>query len=308
VRVLDDPAELRAALERARRRGDRVGFVPTMGALHAGHRALIDRAVAECEHAAVSIFVNPLQFDRPEDLAGYPRTMSADLRTCDAAGVQTVFAPAPEGMFPPGSATKVSVPSLASRLEGASRPGHLDGVATVVAKLLVLAGPCTAYFGEKDFQQLVVVRRLVADLAMPVDVVGCPTVREPDGLALSSRNRRLSAAARAAAGVLWRSLGAGCDLVAAGEDRPEVVAAAMAAVVEAEPLARLDYAAAVDALDLTVPASLSGPAAIRLLVAAEIGSVRLIDNCPALRPSEGARPGGGEAGSEAGCTIRVRPR
>ncbi len=286
MRVVGDPAEFRSALERARQAGERVGFVPTMGALHAGHRSLIQRAVTEREHVAVSIFVNPLQFDRPDDLARYPQTMDADLRTCEEAGVRTLFAPAAEAILPPGSTTRVSVTDLASRFEGASRQGHLDGVATVVTKLFFLAGTCAAYFGEKDYQQLVLVRRLVADLGVPVDVVGCPTVREPDGLALSSRNLRLSAAERAAATVLWRALGAGRDAVAAGEDRPGEVAAAMAAAVDAEPLARLDYAAAVDAADLTVPSSLSEPATLRLIVAAEIGPVRLIDNCPALRPSE----------------------
>lgn len=282
-----------------------------MGALHAGHRSLITRAVEERGHVAVSIFVNPLQFDRAEDLAGYPRTMDADLRTCEEMGVQTVFAPTAEAMFPPGSATTVSVAGISDRWEGASRPGHFDGVSTVVVKLFSLAGECVAYFGEKDFQQLALVRRMVVDLAIPADVVGCPTVRDADGLALSSRNVRLTPEERRAAPVLWRALRAGRDAIGEGEERPEAVALAMAAVIESEPLAHLDYAAAVDASDLTVPPSLSVPQAVRLLVAARIGPVRLIDNCPASRASESAagpatsgtsagRPTGRAAGRAAG--------
>jgi pantoate--beta-alanine ligase len=282
VQVLGDPRAFRHALDAARADGRRVGLVPTMGALHAGHMSLVTRAVADNYLVAVSIFVNPLQFDRAEDLARYPRTTDADLQACEDAGVQTAFVPSADGMFPAGSATTVSVRGLADRWEGASRPGHLDGVATVVAKLFSLAGGCAAYFGEKDFQQLAVVRRMAADLSMPVDVVGCPTVRDADGLALSSRNVRLSAEERRAANVLWRALATGRAVITGGEVRPEVVGAAMAGVVEAEPLARLDYAVAVDAADLTVPPSLSDPVALRLLVAAEVGPVRLIDNCAAV--------------------------
>ncbi len=274
--------------------------MPTMGALHEGHRSLVARAVAEHRHVAVSIFVNPLQFDRAEDLEHYPCDLGADLQVCEEAGVATVFAPSAEAMFLTGAATTVSVAGLGDRFEGASRPGHLDGVATVVAKLFALAGPCTAYFGEKDFQQLAVVRRLAADLSMPVEVAACPTVRDSDGLALSSRNALLSPAEREAASVLWRALAVGQAAVGAGEDRPEAVAALMSRTISAEPLATLDYAAAVDAADLTVPASLSRPTALRLLVAAGFGAVRLVDNCAALRPSEPAGDAGtGQAGSSA---------
>ncbi len=286
MQVVVEPPAFRHALCRARAEGERVGLVPTMGSLHAGHRALMARAAAAHRHVAVSIFVNPLQFDRPEDLAGYPRDLGADVRACEEAGVATVFAPSDADMLPSGAATSVSVAGLGDRWEGASRPGHLAGVATVVAKLFSLAGPCAAYFGEKDFQQLALVRRMAADLSMPVEVVGCPTVREPDGLALSSRNALLSPAERRAATVLWRALEAGRAAVAEGEDRPETVASVMSGTITAEPLASVDYAAAVDAADLTVPASLSQPAALRLLVAARIGSVRLIDNCAAPRPAE----------------------
>jgi pantoate--beta-alanine ligase len=293
VQVVEEPLAFRRSLERARAEGHRVGLVPTMGALHAGHRSLMARAAADCGHVAVSIFVNPLQFDRPEDLAHYPRDLDSDLRSCEESGVSTMFVPSTEAMFPAGSATTVSVAGNGERWEGASRPGHFDGVTTVVAKLFSLAAPCAAYFGEKDFQQLALVRRMTLDLSMPVEVVACPTVRDPDGLALSSRNVRLSPREREAAPVLWRALSAGRAAVADGEDRPETVVAVMSGVIGAEPLARLGYAAAVDAADLTVPTSCGEPEALRLLVAAGIGPVRLIDNCAALRPSELARRGRG---------------
>ena len=197
-----------------------MGVVPTMGALHDGHRSLIQRAAAECDVVAVSIFVNPTQFGDPADLANYPRTLDADLLAIASSGGQLVFAPSTEEMYPdpPGVApTTVSVPALASRWEGASRPGHFDGVATVVVKLLAAAGRCRAYFGEKDFQQLALVTRVVRDLALPTEVVGCPTVRDPDGLALSSRNSRLSPEQRRAALVLSRALRAGAARVRAGD-------------------------------------------------------------------------------------------
>ncbi|HTX62539.1 MAG TPA: pantoate--beta-alanine ligase [Acidimicrobiales bacterium] len=288
MEVVCDPPAFRRELERARAAGRRVGLVPTMGALHAGHLSLVSRAAAERPHVAVSIFVNPRQFDRLEDLSQYPRDLEADLRVCEDAGVATVFTPSEEGMFPAGSATTVSVGGLGDRWEGASRRGHFDGVATVVAKLFSLAGPCAAYFGEKDFQQLALVRRMAADLSLPVEVVACPTVRDADGLALSSRNVRLSRAERSAAPVLWRALRAGRAAVADGVERPEAVVDVMSDVVESEPLARLDYAAAVDDTDLTVPESCSKPAALRLLLAVEVGPVRLIDNCDAPRPAEPA--------------------
>ncbi len=276
------------ALDAARATGRTVGLVPTMGAVHAGHRSLMARAAGACDHVAVTIFVNPLQFGDPDDIERYPRTPEADLAACRAAGVATVFAPPVAEMYPgwPASpATTVSVRGVSEPWEGRSRPGHFDGVATVVAKLFALAGRCWAYFGEKDFQQLAVVRRLAADLSLPVEVVGCPTVREADGLALSSRNARLSPDERAAATVLSRALAAGREAVAAGERRPAAVASRMAGLVATEPLARLDYVAAVRADDLSVPASLDRAGEVRLLVAARVGPVRLIDNCEAPIPS-----------------------
>jgi pantoate--beta-alanine ligase len=257
-----------------------------MGALHAGHLSLIARAVAECDVVAVSIFVNPLQFGDADDLAHYPRALDTDLDLAATAGATVAFVPAVEEMYPDGPGdmtTTVSVRDLGDRWEGASRPGHFDGVATVVAKLFAMAGPCRAYFGEKDFQQLAVVSRLARDLSFPVEVVGCPTVREPDGLARSSRNARLSPEERAAAAVLPRALRAGFDAIVEGEYRPAMVESRMVQVVEREPLARLDYAALVRAVDLSPAASLLDGGPFRLLVAARVGPVRLIDN---LDPGE----------------------
>jgi pantoate--beta-alanine ligase len=284
VEVLDTCGAFGRALEGARATGRSVGLVPTMGAMHAGHRSLMERAAAECDHVAVTIFVNPLQFGDPEDIEHYPRTLTADLALCDAAGVATVLAPSVTEMYPDSPApftSTVSVRGVSEPWEGCSRPGHFDGVATVVAKLFSMAGRCRAYFGEKDYQQLAVVRRMVTDLSMPVEVVACPTVREEDGLALSSRNSRLSASERTAAAVLSRALAAGQEAVAAGERRPEVVASLMARTVMDEPLAHLEYAAAVDSADLSVPLTLDAADAVRLLVAARIGAVHLIDNCEA---------------------------
>jgi pantoate--beta-alanine ligase len=281
VELLRSVAALRHALGEVRAGGRCVGLVPTMGALHAGHRSLVERARAEDRHILLTIFVNPLQFERAADFERYPRGLDADLHAAAAMGVDTLFAPGADEMFPVPPLTTVSVGRLAARWEGASRPGHLDGVTTVVAKLFSLAGPCAAYFGEKDFQQLVVVRRMAADLSMPVEVVGCPTVRERDGLACSSRNALLDPPGRRAAGVLARALAAGREALDAGEVGADAVASAMAAVVGAEPLAALDYAAAVDPETLEAPATLAGLDEVRLLLAARVGTVRLIDNCAA---------------------------
>ena len=260
MRVLDRGDQLRKELDAARAAGRTVGLVPTMGALHEGHASLIRRSASECDMTAVTVFVNPLQFEQSElgpseDFATYPRDLAADVEVAAAAGAEVLFAPPVDDMYPGGApAVRVAV-SGEDGLEGASRPGHFDGVATVVAKLFNLAGPCRAYFGEKDWQQLRVVRRLVADLSFPVEVADCPTVREPDGLAMSSRNVRLSPEERRAATVLYRALTAG----AASEDPRR----AMAEVVATEPLATLDYAEVVGD---------------RLLIAARVGGVRLIDN------------------------------
>ena len=272
-------------LDRARGEGRTVGLVPTMGALHDGHRSLMARARAECDVVAVSIFVNPLQFGDPEDIEKYPRTLERDLAVCDEVGVDVVFAPTVREMYPTWPAppaTTVSVHGVSEGWEGASRPGHFDGVATVVAKLFAIAGPCRAYFGLKDFQQLAVVRAMARELVLPVEVVGCPIVREPDGLALSSRNVRLSAAERQAATVLSRALSAARAAAAAGERSGPALTAAMRTVAAGEPAVCLDYAAVVDAASLDEVATIVDPGAVRLLVAAQVGPVRLIDNSAAL--------------------------
>lgn len=278
-RVVTTCSEFARAMEEARQGGLSVGLVATMGALHAGHCSLVERSASECGLTAVTIFVNPLQFEDPSDLAAYPRDLQADVALAARAGAGLVFAPPVEEMYPgyPAPvATRVQVSSLSGVLEGASRPGHLDGVATVVTKLLALTGRCRAYFGEKDFQQLALVRRLVEDLSLPVEVVGCATVRQEDGLALSSRNVRLSPAERAAALVLRQALLAGRRAILGGTRDPEAVRSAMRAVLDAEPLVETDYAEVVDAVTLSRPNELRGQ--LRLLVAARVGPVRLIDN------------------------------
>lgn len=282
--VVESAGACRDLLDRARAGGRSVGLVPTMGALHEGHRSLMVGARTECDVVAVSIFVNPMQFGDPEDMENYPRTLEADLDVCAEVGVDVVFVPTVREMYPCWPAppsTTVSVRGVSERWEGASRPGHFDGVATVVAKLFAIAGRCRAYFGLKDFQQLAVVRAMTSELVLPVEVVGCPIVREADGLALSSRNVRLSAADREAAIVLSRALAAGRDAVAAGERAGARVAAAMRAVVATEPGVQLDYAVAVDVDTLEEVDAITDPSALRLLIAAQVGPVRLIDNSAA---------------------------
>jgi pantoate--beta-alanine ligase len=230
---------------------------------------------------AVSVFVNPTQFGDPTDLAAYPRDLVADVDSAWAAGADVVFAPSVEEMYPDwpaAQATTVALPSLATRWEGPSRPGHFEGVATVVTKLFSATGRCRAYFGEKDFQQLAIVRRLVRDLSIPVEVVGCPTVRCEDGLALSSRNARLSPEDRRAATVLIRALRAGAALIGDGEGDPARVEAEMKAIVGSEPGVGLDYASVVDAGDLEPARDCWSERPLRLLIAADVGGVRLIDN------------------------------
>jgi pantoate--beta-alanine ligase len=305
VQLITAAAELTERLTSARAAGAVVGLVPTMGALHRGHRSLVQRATRSCDVVVVTIFVNPLQFGDLNDLEQYPRTLEADMAACEAAGVDVVFAPTIEEMYPcwPGTpATTVTVGDLGTRWEGASRPGHFDGVATVVAKLFVMVGPCRAYFGEKDFQQLTIIRQLVQDLAFPVTIVGCPTVREGDGLAMSSRNGRLGPRERSAATVLSAALAAGRQVIERGERDPWVVSDVMAAIVKGEPLATLDYAAVVDPHDLVRPTVIEPHRPVRLVIAGRIGSVRLIDNCEAWARSSSAR------GSEPARSLAGRAR
>ena len=294
-KVVERIADVRAILDVARAEGKRVGFVPTMGFLHEGHASLMRRARAENDVVLVSNFVNPLQFGPREDFAAYPRDVDRDLAICEAEGVDLVLHPPVEEMYPEPVTLTVTVGEIGTVLEGKTRPGHFDGVATVVSKLFNIAGPCRAYFGEKDAQQLVVIKRLARQLDFPVEVIGCPTVREADGLAMSSRNTYLQGDERRAATVLKRALDAGVDRLAAGGSA-EAVEQAIAETVAAEPLARLDYAACVDPDTLLEAAQADGPAL--LLVAAWVGKARLIDNVtvnPA--PSTGARTGTPKAGA-----------
>jgi pantoate--beta-alanine ligase len=235
------------------------------------------RAVTQCDVVATSLFVNPLQFGPTEDLAAYPRDLDGDRLKTEAAGVSFLFAPTEAEMFPQPPIVAVRVSGLSDRLEGAARPGHFDGVATIVTKLLAITGPCRAYFGEKDYQQLAVIRHLVADLMLPVDVIGCPTVRDTDGLALSSRNAYLTVEERAVASTLYRARRAG--RAAIEEDHQtdsDAVRVVMTAVIGAEPRFALDYAEVVNAADLTPRPRLAGD--VRLLAAARLGRARLIDN------------------------------
>ena len=266
-----------ARCDEARAAGRRVGVVPTMGAFHEGHRSLMRRAREETDLVVVTLFVNPLQFEDAADLAAYPRDEETDRRTAEEIDVDLLFAPTAEEMYPAGSPEVTVDPGpLGDRLEGASRPGHFRGVATVVANLLHSVGPSRAYFGEKDAQQFAVIRSMVRDLSFPVEVVACPTVREPDGLALSSRNRRLTPEQREAAGCLFLALSEAAELARAGERDAAKLVAAMAREVGATPLARLDYAAVVDDRSFEEVREISRPA--RALVAARFGEVRLIDN------------------------------
>jgi pantoate--beta-alanine ligase len=274
------------AAMRAWRRGvaGDVGFVPTMGYLHAGHASLVERARRENAAVVSSVFVNPTQFAPHEDLSRYPRDLARDERLLAEAGCDLLFAPAAGEVYPPGFGTSVDVGPVAEPLEGARRPGHFRGVATVVLKLFGMVQPARAYFGHKDAQQLAVIRRLVRDLDLPVTVIGCPTMRDADGLALSSRNAYLGPAERAAAPVLYRALQAAERLWRAGERDAARLRAQMQTVLAAEPLARVDYASVVDADTFRELERLDGPALLALAV--RIGPARLIDNLPLAPPAD----------------------
>jgi pantoate--beta-alanine ligase len=273
VRIVRTIEEARRAIEGSRE-GKRVGFVPTMGALHEGHISLIRAARESSDLVVLSIFVNPLQFAPSEDLERYPRNERNDLETAERERVEVVFLPAVEEMYPPGATVRVSAGALGEVLEGASRPGHFDGVATVVAKLFNIVRPDVAVFGQKDAQQVAVVRSLVRDLDMRIEIQVGPTVREPDGLALSSRNVYLSTGERVSALSLWRALQAASAHLAR-EDDPEAAAKEMWSLLTAEAGVEPDYAAAVDPDDMGPPRP-GRP--VLLAVAARVGSTRLIDN------------------------------
>ncbi len=273
--IIRELAGLRARVARWRQSGERVGLVPTMGALHEGHVSLARQARGECDRVIVTIFVNPRQFNSAEDLARYPRTEEADARLLAPANVDVVFVPDAGDVYPPEFSTTVSVAGIGQDLEGKYRPGHFEGVATIVAKLFLMTQADRAYFGEKDYQQLLVVRRMARDLNMPIEVVGCQTVREADGLAMSSRNRRLDSAQRRIAPALNAAMREAARAIIAGRDTGEVMAEARRQVmaagfreVEYIELRSADALAPMTGLDRTA----------RLLAAAWLGDVRLIDN------------------------------
>ncbi len=252
------------------------GLIPTMGALHAGHLSLVERARSECRHVGVSIFVNPAQFGAGEDLGKYPRTLEKDLRLLEIKGVDVVFTPSADSIYPPGYQTWIDVELVSAPLEGECRPGHFRGVATIVAKLLNSFTPDRAYFGQKDAQQAAVLKRMVRDLNYPVDIIICPTVREPDGLALSSRNVYLNPEERRAATVLFRALNAAKSRYDGGERNAEVLRAAMRSVIGAEPLAEEQYVSAADPVTLGELQTVDN--GVLLSLAVRIGKTRLIDN------------------------------
>ena len=281
MQIVSDISELRAALRDLRAKGDQptprsVGFVPTMGALHAGHRSLVQAARQRCDIVVASIFVNPTQFGPNEDFSRYPRTLELDCQMLGAEGVDVIFTPTAEAMYPSGASTFVDVEGVSGRLDGASRPGHFRGVATVVAKLFHIVQPDFSFFGQKDAAQVAVLRKMVRDLDFPLEIIVCPTVRESDGLAMSSRNRYLSAEERRQALTLSRALHAAEVQSARGEHRASALLETMRATLQEEPAIRVDYIAAVDP-DTLLPIDDVAAGAL-LAVAAYVGNTRLIDN------------------------------
>jgi pantoate--beta-alanine ligase len=276
MQIIGEPLQMQRVADEARRAGKSIGCVPTMGALHEGHLSLIHRSRAENDLVVMTLFVNPIQFDRKDDLARYPRDLDRDARLAGEAGVDIIYSPGVDEMYPDGYATYVTMEGLADRWEGATRPGHFRGVATVCTKLFIACRPHRAYFGQKDYQQSLVVRRLVADLNLGFEIVVLPTVREADGLALSSRNVLLSAEERRQASVLSRSLSVAQAAVKRGERDAEKVRAGIEAQIRTAPLAVVDYVAVCDPDTLEALTRIAVQAVA--LVAARFGATRLIDN------------------------------
>jgi pantoate--beta-alanine ligase len=277
--IVSSVSQTRERLDRVRRDGKRIGLVPTMGALHAGHASLIERARAECDVVVVSIFVNPLQFGPSEDFQRYPRPIERDAALCAENGVDLIFAPETGDMYASPQITFVEVTRITDHLCGAFRPGHFRGVATVVFKLFNIVQPDFAYFGEKDYQQLCVIRRMVGDFNLPLTVVPVPTYRESDGLAMSSRNVYLSPAERAAAPALYRALTLAREKIASGEKDSATIKTAALTVLAAEPLIRIQYFEIVDPNEVQPVVTIAGP--VRIAAAIFIGKTRLIDNVAA---------------------------
>ncbi len=278
MRTIRDLAALRARVRDWKEAGESVGVVPTMGALHPGHVSLVGAAKAACDRVIVTLFVNPKQFNNPEDLAKYPRTEDQDAVLLQPHGVDVLFAPDPATVYPPGFATRVTVAGLQDVLCGAHRPGHFDGVATVVSKLLLMTGADHAFFGEKDWQQLQIIRRMVSDLNIPVRITGCPTLRERDGLAMSSRNMRLSQSDRLAAPALNQAMEKAAAAIRKGTPGQTALAEATAAILKAG-FAQVEYLERRGAEDL-MPLAPGDDRPSRLFAAAWLGGVRLIDNVP----------------------------
>jgi pantoate--beta-alanine ligase len=278
--VIDNPADMRVRSVATRATGRSIALVPTMGALHRGHLELIAAAAHLAEHVVVSIFVNPLQFGEDADFTHYPRPLDADLEACDQAGVHVVYVPTAATMYPDGFATNVHVAKLTDTMEGASRPGHFDGVATVVTKLFAATSPDVAIFGEKDYQQLAIVRRLARDLDLGIEIVAHPTVREDDGVALSSRNRRLSEQQRRAATCLPKALAAAVEMAQSADAVARQVIDTATRLIQDEPLATLDYVSVFDADTLETVDRFEHRRAgrTRIALAAWFGDIRLIDN------------------------------
>jgi pantoate--beta-alanine ligase len=276
VRTFHQIAELRAHVRAVRDEGNAIGFVPTMGALHEGHLSLIRRSCNDCDVTVVSIFVNPTQFGPNEDLARYPRDLARDSRLCQEEGVNTLFVPSVDDMYPPEADTWIETPRTGEPFEGRARPGHFRGVATVCAKLFEIVRPDRVYFGQKDYQQLLVIQRMVADLNMPITVVAAPTVREADGLAMSSRNAYLQPDERRAAAAVSRALFDAEALYTDGERSADALRAAMAQTLAGEPAVRVEYADIADVRTLAPLTSVSDGGVA--LVAVQIGPTRLIDN------------------------------
>lgn len=276
MEVVEAIAAVRERVGGARSEGRRIGLVPTMGAMHEGHGRLMERAAAECGFVVVSIFVNPIQFDRPSDYQSYPRDVASDADYCAGKGVHLVFSPSVEEMYPRPQRSFVEVTALTDHLCGRFRPGHFRGVATVVSKLFGIVGPDCAYFGEKDAQQLAVVRRMVRDLNMPIEVIGVPTVREADGLAMSSRNVHLGPEERGLALSLYRALRHAQGLVASGERDAARVVKEAAKIIPSQAAVKLEYLEVVDAEEMQPIAKIDRP--VRVAGAMWVGSTRLIDN------------------------------
>jgi len=277
MHVIESPQAMQQLADQFRVQGKRIGFVPTMGAFHEGHLSLMRRSREENDISVVSIFVNPIQFDRQDDFEMYPRDLAGDLKRAKEVGVDYVFAPSAKAMYPHGYQTFVEVEEITKRWEGASRPGHFKGVTTVVTKLFHVVKPHRAYFGQKDYQQALVIKRMVADLNLDVEIKMTPTIREPDGLAMSSRNANLSPEERRAALCLYRSLRSAEEQVRSGEQNAQRIVEGMKAIFAGEPLARLDYTAACHPETLEPLRQVQGP--VLFAVAAFVGKTRLIDNC-----------------------------